>query len=258
MPFRLGKAFSPSYKLLKPLEQAGGLALQLAEWDSAALVEITNEPGKKFKVGFVQVLFDNEVVATYKSHILTVSCAPLPVLDSDPGMLPFYEADVAYSPEVDGAVGTVRAEAKIYDSPEDPFDWYKAPGTANPLINVRYRLKFKTWLVVRDITGPLTQSFAAVLTQFNYVLEAGFNVDVTRPLGSRCGFATGSEKPNKPDLVSPTTPIHACVWKDVVANDCLSETWKDRALVVSSTAPIGAPNTGVNVKNIAQSVFNKG
>ena len=84
----------------------------------------------------------------------------------------------------------------------------------------------------------------------------GWQYKATRPTGVASVFS--DEKPNTPDLVSPTTPIHACVWKDVVANDCLSETWKDRALVVSSTAPIGAPNTGVNVKNIAQSVFNKG
>lgn len=256
MPFRLGRAFSPSYKLLSPLEQANDLLLQLAEWDSSALVEITNEPGRRFKVGFVQVLYENEILATYESNFLKVTCSPIPVLDSDPGMVPFYEDNPAVSPEVDGTAGTVRVEAKIYDSPEDPFDWYKVSGppASNPMIGLQYRLKFHTWLVVRDITAlPYPTTFEAVLSQFTYAVEAKFNVDVTRPVGQRCGMSDSVKKRNKPDLIDPPTPIHQCVWKNTVANECLNEVWTPRHVTKSTTGPVGPVVTGVNVRGrIAQ------
>jgi hypothetical protein len=254
MPFQLAKAFSPSYKLLAPAEQANGLLLRLAQWDSGATVQITNEPGRRFKVGFVQVLYENEIMATYESNFLISSCSPIPVMDGDTGLYPFYEEDVAASPEVDGTAGSVTVEASIYDSPQDPFRWYRVLPATNPIISLQYRLKFRTWLVVRDITTtPYPNSFAAVLTQFNYALEAKFNINVTRPLGQRCGLTDAIKKANKPELVNPPTPIHNCVWSGVVANDCLHEAWKPRTVVQSTTGPTGPVVTGIKVSDrIAQ------
>jgi hypothetical protein len=252
MPFRLAKAFSPSYKVLSPVEQADEFLLQLAEWDTGASVEITNEPGRTFKVGFVQVMYENEILATYESNFLRVTSSPIPVRDGDHGLIPFYEVNPAVSPEVDGAAGTVTVEPTIYDSPEDPFDWYRVPSPvpSNPIIALQYRLKFRTWLVVRDITAaPFPNTFEAVLAQFNYVLEAKFNIDVTRPVGSRCGLSDSIKKSNKPELVNPPTPIHACAWKALVANDCLNEVWTPRTVVKSSNAPVGPVTTGVSVQN---------
>lgn len=249
MPFAVDQAFSPKFKILKPIEEPNQLVLKLASWDANAKVTVSNEPGKKFKVGFVQVLFENDMVATYTKHKLKVTCNPLPVLDSSPGMLPWYEDSIGDSPEVVGVANNVSVYAKMDDKPEDPFAWSHGPGS--DLEALKYRLKFQTWLCVRDITTPpLAKSFVKVLCQFSYVIEAAFKVDVSQPVGQRCQFTTlrTSDMPaNKPEMIEPPRPVHACVWKDVVANDQLSDVWSDFTIVKSVLAPTGPVNTGVSV-----------
>lgn len=255
MPFKLAKTFAPTYKLKKPTEDADDVTLTFAQWVCDASVEVSNEAGKEFQIGFVQVLYECEMVNTYETKFLKRTVSPLPILDSDLGMFPWYDDDLQDTPKVQGTAGTVTAQCSMGDAPEHGFPWYEIPGApgTNPLINIRHRMKFKTWLVVRDITGGARpRRFAAVLAQFGYVVEASFNVVVTNPLGQRCTFATGSEKANKPEMIAPPTPIHDCVWKDVVANSSCSDTWSPRPLVKSSTGPVGQVNTGVSVRDLAR------
>ena len=121
------------------------------------------------------------------------------------------------------------------------------------MIDLFYRLKFHTWLCVRDITtNPYPEAFEKVLCQFSYTIEASFRVDTTKPLGQRCSFATGSQAANRPELVTPPRPVNACVWKDVVANDQLNDIWSDRLVVKSGYQPVQNVNTNVSVKDLAK------
>src|SRR5690348_1663407 len=70
MAIALAKAFSPSFKVGKPIEEANFLKNQFAEWDTSAQVSITNEPGKRFKVGFVQILLECDVVFTFEKTLM--------------------------------------------------------------------------------------------------------------------------------------------------------------------------------------------
>lgn len=252
MTITLDAGFAPTYKLQKPDEtDAAELKLSLAKWDCSANVTISNEPGRRFKVGFVQVLYENEMVATYEKSKLVVTCDPLPVLDSDTGMYPWYDNSIADSPELLGTDGEVKVTATMDDEPDDPFDWERVPG--DPLIELSYRLKFHTWLCVRDITtNPYPESFEKVLCQFSYVIEASFKVDTSKPQGRRCTFATGTQSANRPEMVTPPRPINACIWKDVVANDQLSDIWSDRLVVRSGHPPVQNVTTNVSVKDIAK------
>ena len=252
MPFQLAQAFSPSYTVLKPDEQTNVVQVRGASWDSSASVRITSEPGRNFKVGFVQVLYESELIATYERHTLSREYK-LPVLDSDPGMFPWYEDSVADSPEVTGTNGSILVAPRIVDRPSSGLEWHFGGDAADPLLNVKWRKKFKTWLVVRDQDPtPLPTSFEAVLAQFNYAIEASFNVFVANAVGRRCVVATGQEKPNKPELVSPTTPIHSCIWIDRVANSSYRNVVKDRVVVKAAAAPPGPVVTGANVRELAK------
>jgi len=254
MSFQLAQAFSPSYTVLKPEELADKVQVRGASWDSSATVRISNEPGRSFKVGFVQVLYESELIATYETNTLSREYK-LPVLDSDPGMFPWYEDSVTDSPEVTGTNGDVLAIARIVDRPSSGLLWYLNGDVDNPLLNVKWRKKFKTWLVVRD-QDQLPNSFAAVLAQFNYAIEASFNVFLDNAVGRRCVVATGAEKPNKPELVSPTTPIHNCIWIDRVANSSYGDVVKTRIVVKAGGPPAGPVIPGGNVRELAK-LFNK-
>ncbi|HEY1375331.1 MAG TPA: hypothetical protein VGF55_00970, partial [Gemmataceae bacterium] len=179
MPFTLEKAFSPTYKLAKPVEDATSLKISPATWDSAAVVLVTNEPGRRFKVGFVQVLLESNLVATYEHHTLSRDYNDLPILDSDPGMFPWYESHPSYSPEKNGNNGTVRFTAKMSDTPSSGVRWHaKDVQPPDPLVKVYFRKKFRTWLAVRDVTAPpLANTFETILSQFDYVIEATHFVD---------------------------------------------------------------------------------
>jgi len=251
MAIALAKAFSPSFKVGKPIEEANFLKNQFAEWDTSAQVSITNEPGKRFKVGFVQILLECDVVFTFEKTLMKETY-PLPILDSDPGMFPWYESAVAYSPEVAGTNGTVTVEPRLFDRPSSGAWWHYRNDATDPLLHVHFRKKFRTWLAVRRIDTPLTQSFEAILAQFNYVVEGSFNVFVDQPLGKRCVVATGQEKANKPELVWPTTPVNACVWRDVVANGSYRHVITPRNVARATVGPTGPVVTGVNVKDRAR------
>ena len=252
MPFQLAKAFSPAYTVLKPEEDADFVQVRGASWDSSAYVCISNEPGRNFKVGFVQVLYESELIATYERHTLSREYK-VPVLDSDPGMYPWYESRVDDTPEVTGTNGDVSVTAKISDRPSSGLRWYFQGDATDPLLNVKWRKKFKTWLVVRDQdVVPLPRSFEAVLAQFNYSIEASFNVFLDNAVGRRCVVATGAEKPNKPELVSPPTPIHSCIWVDRVANSSYAQVIKNRSIVKAAVAPQGPVLTGANVRDLAK------
>jgi hypothetical protein len=258
MPFALAKAFNPTYTPGKPEEDANVLRVRSLEWSARASVRIDNEVGKKFKVGFVQVLYESELVATYEQHTLKRVYSPLPVLDSDPGMFPWYDDGTVYSPEIDVTTPSVTVEATLYDRPQSGLAWYfDAPGTTDPLRSIYWRKKFKTWLVVRDITNlPATRTFAAVLAEFDTVLELDFNVFVAEALQpgkiKRCFLATGMNKKNKPELVSPPMQIHQSIWKDIVANSSYTEETSPRTVTKSSNAPVGPVQTSKSVSALTK------
>jgi hypothetical protein len=252
MPFQLETPFDPAFATEKPEETATELLVRLAKWNAQAKVVVTNEAGNRYKIGFVQVLYENVVDFTYANSVTTVSCGPLPVLDSpDATYSPWYWKPKAYSPVVVGAGGAVRATAIMRDSPQDPVPWVSAhDGSA--LQKARYRLKFKTWLVARNITAlPYPNQFAAILFQFNTVIDLTFNIDTTKPLGQRCNFATirDTDALTRCEKITPPSHIHSCVWEQRIANAQLAESHKNRSVVVNSTTPVGPVNTGVNVRS---------
>jgi hypothetical protein len=199
------------------------------------------------------VLYENAVLATYETATTEVTCGPLPVLDSpDPTYAPWYWRPKAFSPVVTGINGSVKATAVMRDAPQDPIPWESAHDGSD-LKNIHYRLKFKTWLVVRDVTAvPFPQEFKAVLGQFDTVIDLTFNVDVSKAVGKRCNFATTTETKTRSELVSPPTPIHECVWTQRIANSGIAVVHKDRVVTASGYTPVGPVNTGVSVGALAK------
>ncbi|HEY1288196.1 MAG TPA: hypothetical protein VGF58_07715 [Burkholderiales bacterium] len=265
MSIELASAFAPTYKLTKPVESADNVTLNCAKWDTSASVLIRNEPNRRFKVGFIQVCFEVEDMVTYElpSHLRRAGLSVIghdvfqklsksPVNDSDPNMLPWYEDSTPYSPEVNGTAGDVLAQAKMDDHPTWQIPWILKSPAAEHMLEISHRRKFKNWLAVQDLAAPQgANSIVKVLSQFNYTFEIKCKVDTSKPLGQRCIFATGADKPNKPEMVWPPTPIHSSVWVNECANDMLEISIKDRQIVKSTNAPVGPVHTGVNVKNLA-------
>ena len=238
MPFEL-LPFQPQLTLLTPTESASDLTVRLASWRANATVKIRNETSN-YKVGWVQVLVRNNIVATYDNQIkggnshrceCRVLCDPLPVKDSDPGMGPWYDDGITYSPEVQGInPGTVTVAPRMSDRPLDDFPWRCNHVASAPLLQLDYELSFRTWLVVHDIgVAPLPTRFVAVLYNFMYTITNRFVVDVTRPVGMR---ATRSSTASPGiERYDPPLPIPACLWRADVANDSLTDEWLLRDIV---------------------------
>lgn len=251
MPIQLAKTFVPKLEIIKPDEtDPNHLQLKLATWTGDAEVLITNEPGKRYKIGFVQVLYDNLIQITYAGSITKTTAGPPPVCDSPKSdWAPWYWRPKAYAPVVDNVVGSANVIAKMGDGPEHPVSW-DSPLDSSELLEVSYRLKFKTWLVVRDVTGPkpYPNQFAVVLFQFNTNINTTFNVDMNQPVGKRCAFATTREQKATLDLVTPPSHIHDCIWKSIVANDSVTTENLPRTVIKSTNAPVNVGPTGVNVQ----------
>ncbi len=87
---------SLTLKYSDPNLAADEVGVQTAQWDAKAKVKVKDEQGKKWRIGFVQVLHKNTMIAVYKktkkSEVLKPGKA-LPILDApdETNDRPFYD-----------------------------------------------------------------------------------------------------------------------------------------------------------------------
>jgi hypothetical protein len=164
-------------------------------WNGRANVRVRNEQGKKWRIGFVQVLHRNEMVALYKDTRVEEVVNPghsLPILDgpNDAKYRPFYDGP----PEMkkvkiaaNAAQGTEQTvETTMYDAPESPSRWYHNNDVNNPLQEFIMFLTFSTYIVAQDYTGGKNPPLVLrILKQWDVVLDRRFRFDFTNPLQPR-------------------------------------------------------------------------
>ncbi|MCI0377327.1 MAG: hypothetical protein L0215_06965 [Gemmataceae bacterium] len=253
MPFSLAQAFAPKITATNKIDQHNNyLMLWPLGWMATAQVNVTNEAGRNFKIGFVQVLDKCEVSCTFERTIRK-EVYPKKIRDGDLYKIPWYEEDVNYSPVVTGVNGTVTMSAKMSDGPGSPYEWFNPNKNNDPLLRISYRKTFLTWLVVVD-TDSGAQTFEDVLCEFKSIAAASLAVDVTKPVGQRVGVVSGSTTNTSVELINPPMNPPGSVWSDPVANSAYTYEWKDINKVTSTNVPVGPVQTHVDFEDLRKKV----
>ena len=240
------------------------VGVQSAQWRGNAHVRVKDEQGKKWIVGFVQVLHKNVMTAVYKktkvSEILKASKS-LPVLDGpddDPDYdRPFYDNVGEGAVEVNtpaGAAAGIQSSAviKLWDEPESHFDWWYNDDPTDPLEEFHMFLTFSTYIGARDVTAGLLPPMKMTwLRQWDVVLDRRYKFDLHRDstqatLQANLGRTTcRAENPQKqPFVINHDFRIEApanSVLTGPVANDVFTDDIK----------PVGQRQVGEGIKSIA-------
>lgn len=174
------------------------VGIQTARWKGDAKVEVKDEHGKKWRIGFAQLLEKNMMQAVYTKHkrseVLTNGNS-MPVLDSDgtANYRPFYDDNTADNVhmrpkdvETTLAQPTVVAQVRMWDEPESPYEWWFDGDETDPLREFVMNLEFSTYIVARDITagsldaGPYTMK---ILRQWSVILDRRYEFTVVKKTG---------------------------------------------------------------------------
>lgn len=170
------------------------VGVQTAEWSGAATVKVKNEHGKKWRIGFAQLLNKNMMMAIYKktkrSEVL-LSGKSMPVLDSDDNHAyrPFYDdntAQLAYQPkdvQTSPTTPEVSVAIGMWDEPESEYDWWLNNDESNPLQEFVMSLQFTTFILARDITagsGIHDPFDLRILAQWSVVLDRRYEFNVVK------------------------------------------------------------------------------
>ena len=165
--------------------------IQSAEWDGRARVRVKDEQGKKWQIGFVQVLHKNEMVAVYKktkyAEVLTAG-ASLPILDGPEEVdhRPFYDGppemkEVQMLANAAPGAETI-VETEMYDAPVSDYDLFHNGDPTDPLEEFVMFLTFSTYVAARNITaGSAAQMNLRLLFQWDVVLDRRYRFDLTDP-----------------------------------------------------------------------------
>lgn len=190
---------NPTLKLKysDPNLTANDVGVQTAEWDGKANVTVSNEHGKKWRVGFAQLLERNMMMAIYKKTKRSEILLPgrsMPVLDADanPNYRPFYDDNsvtLAHQPK-DVETTPVQPQKAIaiqmWDQPESHYAWWLNNDLDNPLEEFVMNLQFSTYIVARDITngGGIHDPFILkILKQWHVVLDRRYEFKVVKTAG---------------------------------------------------------------------------
>jgi len=177
---------------MDPILAADEVKVQSAKWDGGASVCVKDEQGKRWRIGFVQVLHKNVMTALYtktkKSEMLTGG-SKLPVLDGPDGTdwRPFYDKspetkEVNMAPTA-GAGTQQIVQTIMYDRPNSAYDWWHNDDATDPLQEFIMYLTFATYIAARDVTGgaginhPMKMVFPH---QWDVVLDRRFKFKVVR------------------------------------------------------------------------------
>jgi len=153
------------------------------EWEAKATLRVKNEQGKKWRIGFVQVLQKNDVTATYEQHFVDevrLDGQEFPILDGpkNPTSRPFYDKGPPNLSDVEmpanASLGTYQdVTIQLYDRPSTPFQWY-LHGQDDPLEAVRCSFKFSIYVVAHDRTEGAPAGSFLFLHQTNIKLKRAF------------------------------------------------------------------------------------
>ena len=215
------------------------VGIQSAEWNGRARVRVKDEQGKKWQIGFVQVLHKNEMVAVYKktkyAEVLSAG-ASLPILDGpdEDDDRPFYDGP----PEMkevqmpaNAPAGTESiVETEMYDAPESEYDLFHNGDASDPLEEFVMFLTFSTYVAARNITaGPAAQMNLRLLVQWDVVLDRRYRFDLTDPNKPK----TKADNMNyrQPLIIKPVTILRPAdsLLRGQVANEVFEDEVKPRA-----------------------------
>jgi hypothetical protein len=241
------------------------IGIQTAKWQGDARVNVKDEHGTKWRIGFAQLLEKNMMQAVYRNHVrseVLVNGASMPVLDSDgtANYRPFYDdntaTDIGNRPKdvettVNNSEQVVRV--KMWDEPESDYDWWFNNDENDPIEEFVMNLKFSTYILARDITngsldnGPYT---VKILKQWAVQLDRRYKFTVVKKTGgglraditqSKCVILNPSRQPS----VSPSShqfPQNVdAIFSGQVAND----------VFVDHDTVSGAKRIGMNVRRLA-------
>lgn len=173
---------------------ADDIGVQSAQWRGNATVRVKNEHGKKWRIGFAQLLEKNMMMAVYtktkRSEVL-IPPASMPVLDADdnPDWRPFYDDDgngLANQPkDVQTTPGHPQVDTAIrmWDEPESHYDWWHNDDATDPLREFIMSLTFSTYIIARDITNGagINDPFVVrILKQWDVVLDRRYEFQVVK------------------------------------------------------------------------------
>ncbi|MCO8122749.1 hypothetical protein NHH03_13460 [Stieleria sp. TO1_6] len=178
------------------------VGVQTAEWDGRARVKVKNDHGKKWRIGFVQLLEKNMMMAVYKKTKRSEILLPgksMPVLDADDNHAyrPFYDDNTVslemQPKDVQTSIGTPEKTASIrmWDEPESQYKWWLNDDETNPLEEFVMNLEFSTYIVARDITAGsgIHDPFSLViLKQWSVVLDRRYEFTVVKDAASLPGI----------------------------------------------------------------------
>ena len=223
------------------------LGVQTASWDGDASVKVKDENGKKWRIGFAQILKKNMMQAVYTKHVrseVLVNGATMPVLDSDgtTNYRPFYDdntaTDVNARPkDVETSVlhpeSTVRV--KMWDEPESDYDWWFNNDETDPLREFVMNQEFTTYVLARDITGgsldngPYTTDTVKILCQWSVILDRRYEFTVVKKTGggplradltkTKCVIINPSRQPTVIRSTHQLPKNYATIFGGQVAND---------------------------------------
>jgi hypothetical protein len=164
-----------------------------ASWTANATVNVQNEIGRTWRVGFVQILTRNLVRATYPNHEMSeemAGAANLPVLDG-PNTLthrPFYDDNTVPMPQRPKdyintlANPNMNQNIAMYDRPRSRFPWFLNNVVADRLQEVQMDLQFSTFIIARDITAGAAMNAVPytlqVLKEWTVVLQRRYIFNV--------------------------------------------------------------------------------
>jgi len=177
------------------------VGIQSAQWSGKAAIRVKNEHGKKWRIGFAQLLEKNMMMAVYtktkRSEVL-IPPASLPVLDSDDNAnyRPFYDDDSVQESmqpkDVQTTLATPQRDVaiKMWDEPESHYDFWCNNDATDPLTEFVMSLQFSTYIVARDIThgaGINDPFILKILKQWDVVLDRRYEFKIVRDT-SKPGF----------------------------------------------------------------------
>jgi hypothetical protein len=197
-------------------------------WNLNAYVRFVSEQSKRYQVGFIQVLDEDEVKFTYTRTVVEEThLVKLPVLDGSKSEPPFHQRNKDFSPVVDGVLPPVVVQTEIDDRPTNIVFWNHKSDPTDKLERVDIKMKFRTWLAVRDITGakhgdPPPANILKLLKQWKILVQYEYRVDTSQPRGGR--FFPGLNSSALSEVQGPLEDPPPCIWAvGQVANNSIGQ-----------------------------------
>jgi hypothetical protein len=230
-----------------PNLREGDLGIQTAKWEGDATVKVKDEHGKKWRVGFAQLLEMNTMQAVYEKHTrseVLIGNATMPILDSDGTVnyRPFYDDSTANGDkrphDVETSIGVPEklARVKMWDEPESDYPWWFNHDETDPLIEFIMNLKFSTYIVARDITGGSSDNgpyVMKILKQWSVMLDRRYEFTVVKKTGggplkadltkSGCKVINPSRQPMVMGSTRGFPKNSAAIMAGSVANDVFAD-----------------------------------